>query len=509
MDPRKIQFLIAMQREIDKVESQEGESSTRVERLKSRFYDVVEVAEMVGNGEETKLSIDKETDLLELVSSEDINKGGGGITQKKYTPQEREKNQAELEQVKQQVESIKQPLVATRKNKEVGEKNNVFLNKSRKTYDSSIAVIPEPVGEPKRKILPPKISDATLFDLNEGNGSVAVRKNPAGQKKTVRLQSVELTKGFLHKPKDVAAFLIRFRERKNRGLKYLTHRWSDMKRDNSLTYEEVIENAKKEFQECIDMYVIPEMLQSKVREFVKTKSWSGKNRKGYLAQGPRFFYSVVNGNEIERVIVDSGWSSDEMIEWVKNNPQSDPNQDDYWKGKLINPFKKAIEVRDGMFEEYLRMNAEVVLKDKYALFNPIYSESLKEARFFTDVPTLFEGIRQLLDTAKEKAQIPGLKFDYLIPDSDELYGIRQIKIVTDKNSQIGSLITKEQLIKGGNFGEAYDHFYGLCNWSILCQRGSEYVRMNLLSDIDGIKEIEPIDSHEVEGFTHILTFYDL
>ena len=77
MDPRKIQFLIAMQREIDKVESQEGESSTRVERLKSRFYDVVEVAEMVGNGEETKLSIDKETDLLELVSSEDINKGGG------------------------------------------------------------------------------------------------------------------------------------------------------------------------------------------------------------------------------------------------------------------------------------------------------------------------------------------------------------------------------------------------------------------------------------------------
>ena len=51
MDPRKIQFLIAMQREIDKVELREGESSTRVERLKSRFYDVVEVADVVGNGE--------------------------------------------------------------------------------------------------------------------------------------------------------------------------------------------------------------------------------------------------------------------------------------------------------------------------------------------------------------------------------------------------------------------------------------------------------------------------
>jgi len=51
MDTRKIEFLIAMQREIDKAEAREGASSTRVERLKSRFYDVVEVEEVVkGNG---------------------------------------------------------------------------------------------------------------------------------------------------------------------------------------------------------------------------------------------------------------------------------------------------------------------------------------------------------------------------------------------------------------------------------------------------------------------------
>ena len=54
MDPRKIQFLIAMQREIDKVEAREGETSTRVERLKSQFYDVVEVAEMVGGEDITE-----------------------------------------------------------------------------------------------------------------------------------------------------------------------------------------------------------------------------------------------------------------------------------------------------------------------------------------------------------------------------------------------------------------------------------------------------------------------
>lgn len=44
MDARKIQFLIAIQREIDKLEEQEGESA-RVERLKSRFYNVAPLIE--------------------------------------------------------------------------------------------------------------------------------------------------------------------------------------------------------------------------------------------------------------------------------------------------------------------------------------------------------------------------------------------------------------------------------------------------------------------------------
>ncbi|GAA4398557.1 hypothetical protein GCM10023187_09360 [Nibrella viscosa] len=46
MDARKIQFLIGIQREIDKLEEQEGQTD-RIERLKSRFYDVVEVEEIV------------------------------------------------------------------------------------------------------------------------------------------------------------------------------------------------------------------------------------------------------------------------------------------------------------------------------------------------------------------------------------------------------------------------------------------------------------------------------
>lgn len=46
MDARKIQFLIGIQREIDKLEAKDG-NTPKVEKAKSRFYDVVEVKEMV------------------------------------------------------------------------------------------------------------------------------------------------------------------------------------------------------------------------------------------------------------------------------------------------------------------------------------------------------------------------------------------------------------------------------------------------------------------------------
>lgn len=50
MDARKIQFLIGIQREIDKLETKEG-NTPKIEKVKSRFYDVVEIEGMVGKEE--------------------------------------------------------------------------------------------------------------------------------------------------------------------------------------------------------------------------------------------------------------------------------------------------------------------------------------------------------------------------------------------------------------------------------------------------------------------------
>ena len=55
MDARKIQFLIGIQREIDKLEAKDG-NTPKVEKVKSRFYDVVEVADLtLTEGEQVKI----------------------------------------------------------------------------------------------------------------------------------------------------------------------------------------------------------------------------------------------------------------------------------------------------------------------------------------------------------------------------------------------------------------------------------------------------------------------
>ena len=468
MDARKIQFLIGIQREIDKLEAKDG-NTPKVERVKSRFYDVVEVNKIAGESKAKSQEIDTKAIEPQQFDSTDVDLFS---------------NQAGL---KEWIESFS------------AEELNNMSNSHEEAEEIISNGLSGMVGrgnDTKKDILV-----ATQNDLSESKKKAAI----TGKEIVAEPEII-----FPHRPKDVAAFLVRFRDRKNRGLKYLTHRWSDMKRDHPLTYAEVIANATKEFWECNKQETIPVTLKSKVGQYVSAKSVikivDNKPKIVY----PHFYYSTVIDGVVKRVNIYSGWSSDEMIEWVKNNPNSDPNQDDYWKKELIQPFKQAIEVRDGMFEKYMKMNAEAVLKTDYQKFNPIYGNSLKEARFFTDVPTLFEGIRKLLAAAKDSAKEPSLRFDYCIPDSTDLYGIRQIKIVTDKNPDVGSSsITKAQLTKGGDLGDAFDHFYGLCNWVILCKRGNEYVKINLLTDSDESPEIELIDKAEVEGFTHILTFYDL
>jgi hypothetical protein len=306
----------------------------------------------------------------------------------------------------------------------------------------------------------------------------------------------------LHKPKDVAEFLYNFRRVKNPRLKFLTHKW-DLTKDTPLSYEVVIKNAINEFWECSKKYTIPIALFSKILEFVYAKS--GVDEKG--KPHPHFFYLDEN---VKRINIYKGWSSDEMKEWAKTNPNKDPNGDTYWIKELINPFKNCIEVRAKTLKKYFNDSVNHIYKDSINKLDLVLDKSLDDARFFTDVPILFEGIREILAAGKTYAEEnnmnPYIKISYDTPEGTGDYGIRQIMIITSKDIEVTNSFEPKS---GGNFGAAFSHFWGLCNWSIICKQNEKLIKYNVISDEENIIEKEILEHFEPEGFTHILTFFAL
>lgn len=306
----------------------------------------------------------------------------------------------------------------------------------------------------------------------------------------------------LHKPKDVAEFLYNFRRVKNPRLKFLTHKW-DLTRETPLSYDVVIKNAIDEFWECANKYSIPSTLYSKILQFVFAKSAKDKNGKTQ----PHFFYLDEN---VKRIDIYKGWSSDEMKEWAKANPNKDPNGEHYWIKELINPFKNCIEVRAKTLRKYLNDSITHIYNDSVNKLELVLDKSLDDARFFTDVPILFEGIREILSAAKTFAEENNInsyvKISYDTPEGTGNYGIRQITIITSKDIDVTNSFDPKS---GGNFGTAFNHFWGLCNWSIICKQNGELIRYNVISDEENITQKEILEHFEPEGFTHILTFFAL
>ena len=252
-----------------------------------------------------------------------------------------------------------------------------------------------------------------------------VNKNKITKITVAKKQKIEQP----HKPKDVAEFLFHFRNKKNIGLKYLTHKW-DATTELPMNYETVIKNASIEFSECKHKYVIPSELYAKIGEYILAKSEIkelGDNKFEILH--PHFWYNVINEkNEIKRKNVYNGWSSDEMKTWTKENPYQDPNLDKYWTEELINPFKNSIEVRAKTLKKYFEDNINCIFKeDKKKLDVIDLDNSLNDARFFTDVPTFFEGVRDILKASKEHSKEPLIKILIPYPDSFSLNSKKQCK----------------------------------------------------------------------------------
>jgi RNA-directed DNA polymerase len=299
-----------------------------------------------------------------------------------------------------------------------------------------------------------------------------------------------------HNPKDTMRFLEQFRD-DDSGLKYLTHIWDTSK---SADYHNVIQKARTDFNKTKNG-ILMELIST-----IEMYAFSSQ---------PKWFYF----QKLEKKEYFNGWSSQQFIEWIKKNPNQDPNLDEDWKKKMITPFKTIIQIRKGMLKESLnqRVNKFLVNNEDWQLENIIIDDNVNNEEFYTYVPFFFAGIENIFSTIQDHSngtknlKISIKKDSLLLPNQTtgklQTFALRHLEII-----DMGSFIKTEASLKsvlGGNHKEIRKKFKGLCNWSIIANfehdNKRETCKINILDDNNNA-EIEYL-TEPVEGVVHQITFY--
>ena len=137
-----------------------------------------------------------------------------------------------------------------------------------------------------------------------------------------------------------------------------------------------------------------------------------------------------------------------------------------------------------------------------------FDDNIKNAAFLTDVDTLINGLRGIFNSIGQqidKKQAGNtVKISFKTKRTAE-NRFRIIEIV-----HVGSKCDKEldENIFGGDLKSTKQSFFQLCDWSIIANNPSEqYNKANILYNpsITALSK-EKLEG-EIEGFTHLLTFY--
>lgn len=297
----------------------------------------------------------------------------------------------------------------------------------------------------------------------------------------------------VHKPKDTADFLSLFSQRE--GFKYLTHNFDNA----SMALDEMLANVRKTFKINGQKYKIPRTLWALMNTFIN----GGKDKE----RKPLAWKDFAEDEHTEN------YGTDEWLKWSRDNNNQHPlNNEDF--APIIQKFRSTTRVV-GMSS--LDKLIKLIQKGskKIGRLN-IETENVDKADFYTNVQKLVWGIRFILrDMSQDHSDFNNIKVTYK-PELEGDYFLNRIIIlqkgsVSQKN--INDVINKyygnqhEITGDGGAFSDIASNLVGYCNWSVESLFDGKPYRWNILRDNPEIQETEEIDSKDVEGFKHILTFY--
>lgn len=501
MDARKIRFLIGIQREIDKLEEKDG-NTPKIEKVKSRFYDVVEVKEVVNTSSQAKQDADKETGVSIPEVEGDTATADTQIQPQRLTPEQVEENQAWLAQLINERElpmpdeintGIEETdtvmrIVGKQTRKVSGRVNTGTVETD--TVISSAGIIEGELIRPviRKRAVGVKKEIALIGEEVAKTKEIlpAIKKNISDAKKNAihisKDDKVKQKKNFSHKPKDVADFMKLFDSAND--LKYLTHDFDEA--DKTFDIRTFLKKSKTTFDLYANKYTIPVSLWGIINQFA-------------FDQNPR--WSAIGKSVIE------GWSSPAWIEWSESKGHPSKNRD---FDNVIQSFKELTRVKS--LQKIVESAIDKKFEDKKRLFNFTFIE-LDKADFYTHVGRLMLALSHLFDEICGRTDRPDVTIQYERQTVGD-YRHRIIRIHHHDsyplNKSIDEVFEKYRQ-HGGHLWEVREKLFGYCDWHIETIWDKQPVRVHLLRE--GMKankvdvEVETLNSIPLLGFTHTLTFY--
>ena len=342
------------------------------------------------------------------------------------------------------------------------------------------------------------------FQLNKLNRILFLKKNNINNKDKsdliatiqddINKSNYELEIGMIQEnenrkipnPKHVAEFMSLFNKRD--GLKYLTH---DFDENTDFNIDEFLRSAFQVFSDHTRELDIPPSLWRIVKEFAfdsKQASWTS-----------------ISDDYTKDININTGWASEELRHWSKQNSLH-PIRNEKYEG-IINDFKRITRIKDPNLEKLIDATLVKVLEKDITSYE-IKKCDLDKADFYTHVKFLKIALETIFKEIKDRSSSDDRKkitISYEFGIQDEFF-IRKLYI-THHNSYPKKelqVILREWKEKG-SIGKISANLEGYCYWSVETIIEDKPSRVNILRDND-TPAVETIDSN-VEGFTHILTFY--
>lgn len=262
------------------------------------------------------------------------------------------------------------------------------------------------------------------------------------------------------------------------GLKFLTHEFDP---ESGLNIATIREQALAWLSSIKYCGKLPKSLYALINGFINGEKWidyEGANHQVYL-------------------------NSSLMKEWCNLNPNLHPITSSEF-GQEVQSFRNTVRLNKPDFPKRL---SRIIEKNKMLQGLEIQSVGLDKVDFYTNVFILFQQIlrRTLFDIQKRDSNAKVI-ISYDRSSWNE-YRLHQLRII-HKGSEANLIDDVQNKLRsgGGDLFEIAQECVGYCDWTVEANFEGSVRRWRVL-DSRNLPEVEELNKYDVEGFTHIFSFY--